>query len=112
MLGVVSGNLSSIGWKKLELAGLRSFFRVAAFAEDGRTRARLALVASRRARKHGAGGRVSLVGDHLNDVYAARQNGFQSIAVATGVLGTDELAAAQPDILVRDLTELNLDQLL
>ena len=38
MLGLVTGNLSAIGWRKVELAGLRSYFSVGAFAGDGRTR--------------------------------------------------------------------------
>ncbi len=36
-VGVVSGNLTAIGWKKLQLAGVREYFSVAGFAEDGRT---------------------------------------------------------------------------
>ncbi len=115
VLGLVTGNLSRIGWKKMELAGLRSYFSVGAFAEDGTTRIRLARVAARRAIKAGLVGknsRISLIGDHTNDVEAAKANGFQAIAVATGLTPVEELRASAPDILVRDLTELDLEKLL
>ena len=114
-LGLVTGNLSVIGWRKMELAGLRSYFSVGAFAEDGRTRARLAVVAMRRAVRENLitkGSRVSLVGDHANDVHAAKLNGFQSVAVATGMMPFEELAALNPDILVRHLGELDAAQLI
>jgi len=113
-IGLVTGNLSAIGWKKIELAGLREFFAVGAFAEDGKTRARLAQVAARRAKRLrllAKNARISLIGDHANDVLAAKANGFQSIAVATGLSSTEELAATEPDILVSDLLELDLERL-
>ncbi len=113
-IGLVTGNLSVIGWKKLELAGLREFFSVGAFAEDGTTRARLARVAASRAKRLqliARNARISLVGDHYNDVVAAKANGFQSIAVATGLTPIDDLAASRPDILVSDLLALDLERL-
>lgn len=115
VLGLVTGNLSAIGWRKMELAGLRDYFSVGAFAEDGRTRTRLALVAARRAAKQNGGSkhlRVSLIGDHSNDVLAARANGFQAVAVASGLMPFDELAAYHPDIVVRSLEELDASKLL
>lgn len=115
VLGVVSGNLSEIGWKKLELAGIREYFSTAAFAEDGTTRARLARIAASRARREGLvrqRSKVSLIGDHVNDVEAAKANRFQSVGVATGLMPYEELKKANPDILVRSVTELNISRLL
>ena len=115
VLGLVTGNLSQIGWRKLDLAGIRAYFSVAAFAEDGTTRARLARVAARRALRQGLvkkDCRISLIGDHPNDVQAAKDNGFQSVAVCTGLTPREKLQASQPDILIRDLTELDLERLL
>ena len=113
-MGLVTGNLSAIGWKKLELAGVREFFSVGAFAEDGTTRARLARVAASRAKRHGLvakGARISLIGDHANDVLAAKANGFQAIAVATGLSSMEDLASSNPDILVPNLLALDIEQL-
>ena len=36
--GLVTGNLSRIGWKKMEHAQLRQYFRFGAFAEEARQR--------------------------------------------------------------------------
>jgi phosphoglycolate phosphatase-like HAD superfamily hydrolase len=110
VLGLVTGNLTAIGWRKVELAGLRDQFSLGAFAEDGKTRARLAQVAAHRAVKGSfvkKPPKVTLIGDHLNDVAAAQANGFQSVAVATGVLLQEELRPAQPDFLVGTLAGLD-----
>jgi phosphoglycolate phosphatase-like HAD superfamily hydrolase len=99
----------------MELAGLRDHFAVGAFAEDGRTRTRLASVAARRARKQQCipkNARISLIGDHANDVLAAKANQFQAVAVATGVMPFKELAALEPDILVHHLGEIDASKLL
>ena len=50
LLGLVTGNLTRIGWRKLERAGLRSYFRFGAFGEMARTRSGLARLAIREAR--------------------------------------------------------------
>lgn len=115
VMALVSGNLSEIGWKKLELAGLREYFLFGMFSENGRTRTRLAQLAAWRARRHrliSRGARISLIGDHMNDVAAAKANGFQAVAVASGVTSFEELRASQPDILVSNLQELNIERLL
>ena len=53
LLGLVTGNLTRIGWRKLERAGLRGFFRFGAFGEMAKTRAGLAKIAIREARRRG-----------------------------------------------------------
>jgi len=110
VLGLVTGNLSEIGWRKMELAGLRDFFSFGSFSEDGATRAELARVAVSRAcdqKLASAGCRVSLIGDHANDIRAAQANGFQAIAVASGVMPAAELARYSPDILLNNLSDLD-----
>ena len=114
VLGVVSGNLRAIGLKKLERAGLLHHFSVSAFSEDGHTRAELARLAADEARDlHGIDewAPVFVIGDHLNDVEAARTNGFYSIAVATGVIPLEQLNECEPTMAVADLTAMNPDEL-
>jgi phosphoglycolate phosphatase-like HAD superfamily hydrolase len=109
--GLVTGNLSRIGWHKMDRAGLRRYFRYGAFSEDGRDRATLARLAIRRARREGwigPGSPISLIGDHPNDILAARANSVRAIAVATGLSSAAELAACSPDMLVNDLREVRL----
>ncbi len=113
-VGLVTGNLTRIGWKKMERAGLKRYFRFGAFSELAKDRAGLVRIAVREARQRSWIARdacVSLVGDHPNDIAAARANGARSIAVATGLSSAEELAAHGPDLLLPDLRSLTLDAL-
>jgi phosphoglycolate phosphatase len=113
--GLVTGNLSRIGWRKMERAGLRPYFRFGAFAELAKDRAGLVRFAIRYARREGwisRKSRISLIGDHPNDVRAAKANGIRSIAVATGLTAWEELESHSPDIIVPDLRSLTLELLL
>jgi len=115
VIGLVTGNLSRIGWRKMERAGLRHYFRFGAFAELAKDRAGLVRIAVRHARGRGWIGRespVSLIGDHPNDVRAAQAAGVRAVAVATGIATFEELEAHRPDVLVPDLRSLVLDLLL
>jgi phosphoglycolate phosphatase len=114
VLGLVTGNLTRIGWRKLDRAGLRHYFRFGAFGEMARTRAGLARLAVRQARREGWIGRsaaISLVGDAPSDVLAARSNGLHAIAVHTGISTAEELREHSPDILLEDLRGLRLAML-
>jgi phosphoglycolate phosphatase-like HAD superfamily hydrolase len=51
--GLVTGNLTRIGWKKIERAGLRRYLRFGAFAEFARDRAGLVSIAMKHARREG-----------------------------------------------------------
>jgi phosphoglycolate phosphatase-like HAD superfamily hydrolase len=76
-VGLVTGNLTSIGWMKMERAALRRYFRFGAFAEMSQDRAGLVRIAVREARRNGWIGPnsfISLIGDHPNDVRAAQAN--------------------------------------
>jgi phosphoglycolate phosphatase-like HAD superfamily hydrolase len=114
LLGLVTGNLTRIGWRKLERAGLRRYFRFGAFGEMAKTRAGLAKIAIREARRRGwiaRGTPIALIGDAPADVLAAQANGIRSIAVATGLTGEEELRAHHPDVLLKDLKGLLEDDM-
>jgi phosphoglycolate phosphatase len=111
LLGLVTGNLTRIGWHKLHRADLRRYFRFGAFGEMSATRGGLARIAIRDARSHGWIGRdtpISLIGDSPSDVIAARGNGIRSIAVRTGITPPAELEAERPDFLLATLRDLRL----
>jgi len=113
--GLVTGNLTRIGWHKMKRAGLDEFFRFGEFGETASTRAGLVRNAIRRARREGwirEGACISLIGDHVNDILAARANGVRSIAVCTGILSMEELAAHSPVIIVPDMRSIHIDMLL
>ncbi len=113
-VGLVTGNLTRIGWKKMECAGLRHYFRFGAFAETAPDRAALARTAIEHARKKAwinGDARISLIGDAPSDILAARANGIRSIAVHTGISTREELSALQPDMLLEDLRALRIEML-
>ena len=115
VIGLVTGNLSRIGWRKMERAGLRPYFRFGAFAEMARDRAGLVRVAIRRAHREGWIGResaITLIGDHPNDVLAAKANHIRSVAVGPGVVSLQELQTHSPDIAVLDLRALTVGSIL
>jgi phosphoglycolate phosphatase len=115
VIGLVTGNLSRIGWRKMERTGLRPYFRFGAFAEMAHNRAGLVRIAIRRARKErwiGRESRITLIGDHPNDVLAAKANGIRSVAVGTGIVALEELHSHSPHIVIPDLRSLRLDDLL
>jgi phosphoglycolate phosphatase-like HAD superfamily hydrolase len=114
VIGLVTGNLSRIGWRKMERAGLVEYFRYGAFAELAKDRAGLVRMAIRRARAERwitPAARISLIGDHPNDVRAAKANSIRAVAVATGLVPIDELRAEAPDIAIEDLRGLAVEQL-
>lgn len=111
LLGLVTGNLERIGWRKLDRAGLKDFFRFGAFSEMAKTRGGLVKLAIRRARQEGWIGRdaaVSLIGDAPQDIIAARENGIRSISVRTGITPVEDLVTENPDVLLTDLRQLRL----
>ena len=111
LLGLVTGNLTRIGWRKLERAGLRRYFRYGAFGEMARTRGGLARLAIREARRRAwieRGTAVSLIGDAPSDIQAARENGVRAISVKTGITPVEELTILEPDYLLPNLRHLRL----
>lgn len=110
-LALVTGNVTRIGWRKLERAGLGGRFPFGAFGEMAPTRGGLAKLAIERARAENRiapDARISLIGDAPQDVRAAQENGIQAIAVRTGVTPPGDLEACNPDHILPDLTHLDL----
>ncbi len=111
LLALVTGNLTRIGWRKLQRAGLRDYFRYGAFGEMAKTRTGLARLAIRHARSQSwisPGTPIALVGDAPPDILAAQGNRIRSISVKTGITPPEELAALHPDFLLRDLRDFRL----
>ena len=117
LLGVVSGNLESIGWKKIEAAGLRQFFSFGSFSDEAESREqifrhglaeaeRLLLQQIDGASDHLATGHCIFVGDTPADIQAARDAGAPIIAAATGIYSFEELLASYPDACVPCCSDL------
>jgi phosphoglycolate phosphatase len=111
LLALVTGNLTRIGWRKLDRAGLKRYFRFGAFGEMAKTRAglaRFAIAEARRRRWIETQAPISLIGDATSDIIAAQANRICSISVETGITPREELATLKPDFLIRDLRQLRL----
>ena len=107
LLGVATGNLEAIGWIKMEVAGLRPWFRFGGFSDHFPVRAELIGQAARKARDMaGAEARVCVVGDTPRDIEAAHANSLPVIAVATGNYSFDELLAYKPEACASSLANL------
>ena len=124
LLGVVSGNLESIGWKKLEAAGLRDYFAFGSFSDQAELRVEIFRAGVKRATElivsqsshhqitqssnalRSRGHRCIFVGDTPADITAAQALGAPVIAVATGIYDFAELLASSPDACVPCCTDL------
>lgn len=109
-LGLATGNIRLAAQAKLDRAGLWERFAVGGFGDDSADRAVLVARAIERAREHAqvafAREDIVVVGDTPKDVRAARACGVRAIAVATGPVAGDALAAEDPDALFDTLAEL------
>ena len=107
LLGVATGNLETIGWIKIEEAGLREWFRFGGFSDHFSIRSELVGHAARKAWElAGAEARVCVVGDTPRDIEAARANSLPVIAVATGNYSFDALLQLRPEVFSSSLADL------
>jgi phosphoglycolate phosphatase len=107
LLGLASGNLESVGWLKVQSAGLREFFSFGCFSDHYESRAdifRQGVIEVRG--RLGESAQVCFIGDTPDDIKAARFADSKIVAVCTGIFKADELAAYEPDVCVASCTEL------
>lgn len=108
-LGLLTGNVESIGWGKVARAGLREYFAFGAFGSQAYRRVDLLPIARERASR--AVGRevalreLILVGDSPRDVACAKSGGVPVVAVATGASTVQALAAVGADVVLATLED-------
>jgi phosphoglycolate phosphatase-like HAD superfamily hydrolase len=106
-LGVATGNLAGIGRLKLERCGLFECFAFGGYSDGLETREAVFAAAAAQARAlAGAAASLCVFGDTPADVRAAKANGLDVVAVATGIFSCEELAQERPTLLVKTLPEL------
>lgn len=107
LIGVASGNLESVGWHKIEAAGLREFFSFGCFSDGNELRADIFKAAVQEARRRtGADASVCFIGDTPEDIKAARIAGALVIGVCTGIYKNEDLIHLNPDACVGSCDEL------
>jgi len=98
LLGAASGNLETVGWLKLEKAGIRPMFAFGSFSFPRESRTDIFRHGVELARRQlGEQATVSVVGDTPSDIEAARAVGAPVIILATGIYSFAELKASAPD---------------
>ncbi len=102
-LGLVTGNVRATAWSKLRHAGLDHAFSFGAYGDDHALRDQIARIAISRT-PDDAAPRI-LIGDTPLDVSAAKANGLLAVAVATGWVAAEELAAAGADLVLPDFAD-------
>ena len=109
LLGIASGNLESVGWHKVQAAGLRDFFSFGCFSDQSETRAGIFRRGVEEVKRIlGETATAYFVGDTPEDVRAARQANAHIIAVCTGIFKSHELRCHAPDLCVDSFAELLL----
>ncbi len=107
ILGVATGNLKGIGRLKLESAGLSTYFQFTGYSDDFEYRSDVFRSAIAKARAlAGPSATICAIGDTPADVQAARQNGLEVIAVATGPYSFETLTGSKPDLCLSSLEDL------
>ncbi|HZJ13769.1 MAG TPA: HAD family hydrolase, partial [Chthoniobacteraceae bacterium] len=110
VLALLTGNLARGAELKLTHYGVWHYFEFGAYADDHHDRNQLGHFARERAReRHGVefpSERIFVLGDTPHDVSCARAVGAKAVAIATGNYPRERLAAAAPDFLFDDLSEV------
>jgi phosphoglycolate phosphatase-like HAD superfamily hydrolase len=108
-IGLLTGNIREGARVKLGYFGLFHYFAFGGFGDAHLDRDDVAHEALGHARQHRNGDvtpeEVWVIGDTPLDVSCARAIGARVAAVATGWHSLEQLAAAQPDLLLKDLSD-------
>lgn len=106
-LGLGTGNLERGARLKLEPADLNDYFTFGGFGSDAESRADLLRAGARRGAAqlevNPDACRIVVIGDTTRDIDAARAIGAECVAVNTGGASRQQLADADPDLLVETL---------
>jgi phosphoglycolate phosphatase-like HAD superfamily hydrolase len=111
---LVTGNMESLAYLKMELVGLDKFFTLpGAFGDESHNRRDLPALAAERIRKHLqmdlAPEQFIVIGDTPHDIDCGRHFGARTVAVGTGRLySREEILACEPDAVLPDLSDVEL----
>ena len=111
-LALLTGNVRLTAYRKLAAARMDHLFPFGAFGCDHADRNRLPAIAAARALDYCGrafpGHEIVIIGDSVHDITCGLDIGALSVAVATGYTSYQDLKSANPDVLLRDLTDIDL----
>jgi phosphoglycolate phosphatase-like HAD superfamily hydrolase len=110
-LGLVTGNIQRLAWRKLSAAGLDDYFAFGAFGDEAESRDELPPLALSRAealyQRRYEPCEVYVIGDTPADIACGAASRFRTVAVATGPEhALNDLLACQPNFAIPDLSHL------
>jgi len=109
-LGLLTGNVQGAARLKLDHFGLSAHIAFGAYGDERTDRDDIAKDALAAARGHLGGdvaaGTTWVIGDTPLDVRCAKSIGAKSLAVATGMHNAEQLALADPDCVLDDLSDV------
>jgi phosphoglycolate phosphatase len=109
LVGLLTGNVLRGAQLKLKRWNLEPYFRFGAYGDDHENRAVLAQIALEKARalagRPFSGADTTIIGDTPKDIACARAIGARAVAVATGSISREALAACEPDALLDSLAD-------
>jgi len=104
LVGLLTGNVLQGAQLKLRRWNLEPYFRFGAFGDDHENRSVLAQIALDKAGalsgRPFSGAETTVIGDTPKDIACARAIGARAVAVATGSISREALAACDPDALL------------
>lgn len=108
-IGLLTGNVESIGWNKLERANIRDYFSFGGFGSLAYRRVDLIPIAkaeAERVLKRSISLKdLFLVGDSPLDIACAKFWGIKAVAVAQGKFSQKELSIAGADLVLGSLED-------
>jgi phosphoglycolate phosphatase len=108
-LGLLTGNVHQAAEHKLRHYELWDWFRFGGYGDEHTDRCDIAAAALTAGQKHLNGTthrELVVIGDTPNDVRCGRSIGARCVAVPTGNTSIDVLRAAEPDVLVETLEDI------
>ncbi|MCY3613747.1 MAG: HAD family hydrolase [Bacteroidetes bacterium] len=111
-LALLTGNVRLTAYRKLAAARMDHLFPFGAFGCDHADRNQLPAIAAARALEYCGrafpGREIVIIGDSVHDITCGLNIGALSVAVATGYTSYQDLKSTNPDVLLRDLTDIDL----
>lgn len=111
-LGLLTGNTRQGAFHKLEHYGIAHYFSFGGFGDVHPCRNDVASAAMKSAQEHLGWApdpqRTWVLGDTPNDIRCGRSIGANVLAVSTGGYPYDELAECEPDLVLEDLSDVDL----
>lgn len=108
-MGLLTGNVASIGWGKLEQVGIKKYFTFGAFGNMAYKREDLISLAYKELKKIHPGDfnllDLVIIGDTPRDIYCAKAHQLKVLSVATGMYSAEQLEKEGADLVINSLED-------